>query len=355
MKEPLAPNGWGVGGEAIRSLVRMPKPPGPRLAVSVRAALAIALPLALGTWLGRPDLGLQAAAGAFAPLYASALPPRERLKVLPIVAAALLVCASLGALLAPWWWALALGLVALAPLATALALAYRLGPPGPVFFVLMYGLASNVTGPGLDGVRRADPWTFLAVLAAGSVLSAMVTLAPLVLPRHVRAAPRPLRELLPGPWLGAGERVLVARAAVVTVLGTAVSLVWLDPTHAYWTVAAGIAVVGVVPARRVSVARGLHRTLGTVLGALLYLLIAPLVQAPWVFVTVLVLLQFGIEIVVVRNYALALMLITPLVLFINEAAMGGANVQAVALERVIDTAVGSALAVMTVLLHRPRR
>ena len=50
MKRPLAPEGWEAGGEAIRSLVRMPKPPGPRLAVSVRAALAIGLPLALAAF-----------------------------------------------------------------------------------------------------------------------------------------------------------------------------------------------------------------------------------------------------------------------------------------------------------------
>ncbi|MGI8393212.1 FUSC family protein [Leucobacter sp. W1038] len=348
-------DGWRhAGGDAIRSLVRMPKSPSPRLAVSVRAALAIGLPLALGTLLVRPDLGLQAAAGAFAPLFASALPPRERIKVLSIVSLALLVCAALGALFAPWVWVLAAGLVLLAPVATALSLAYRLGPPGPVFFVLMYGLASNVTGLGADGERRADPWLFLGLVAAGSILSAIVTLAPLALPRHFRAAPRPLRELLPGPWLGSGESVLVARVAVVAVVGTVISVIWLDDTHAYWTVAAGVAVVGVVPVRRVSLERALHRTLGTVLGALLFLLVAPLVTVPWVLVAALVLLQFAIEMTVVRNYALALAFITPLVLFINEAAMGAAQVHHVAMERVSDTVVGSALAVLTALMHRTR-
>ena len=218
----------------------------------------------------------------------------------------------------------------------------------------MYGLASNVTGLNADGVRRADPWLFLVAVAVGSVLSALVTLAPLMLPRHLRAAPRPLRELLPGPWLGSTELTLVARVGAVTLVATAISGLWLDGTHAYWTVAAGVAVVGLVPVRRVSVARGLHRTLGTVLGALLFSLVAPWVSAPWALVAALVLLQFAIEWTVVRNYALALTFITPLVLFINEAAMGASSAPAVAVERVVDTAVGSALAVLSAFVLRPR-
>ena len=47
--------------------------------------------------------------------------------------------------------------------------------------------------------------------------------------------------------------------------------------------------------------------------------------------------KFGIELVVARNYALALVLITPLVLVLTGAAAGEFGSVAIAGERVVDT------------------
>lgn len=65
----------------------------------------------------------------------------------------------------------------------------------------------------------------------------------------------------------------------------------------------------------------------------------------------LALLQFGIELVVVRNYAFALVFVTPLVLLISGAATGGTHLVTAAGERVIDTVLGSAIAMLTALVH----
>jgi uncharacterized membrane protein YccC len=238
-----------------------------------------------------------------------------------------------------------------AVVASACCFAYRVGPPGPVFLVLSYGLAANITGV-VDGERITGPLPFLAAVAGGSLFSYLVALAPLLLRSERRRPARTLRQLMPGPWLGPGERRLILRIAVVSALGALVSMVLLDPHRAYWTVSAGVAVVGLTPSRGYSLGRGLHRTVGTLLGAGLAVALAPVAANPLLLVALLMLLQFGIELVVVRNYALALVFITPLVLLITAAATGTVDVVGAAWERLLDTMVGSALAILTALLHR---
>ncbi len=318
--------------------------------IAVRAAASLGVPLALLTLLGREDLGLQAAVGAFLALFAAGASARERARVLPIVGAGLFGAAALGVALAPWPVWLAVGLVGVAVVASGLAFAFRLGPPGPVFFVLIFGLSGMMTAVR-DGERVNAPASVLLTMLAGMVFSYLVALMPLLRRAERARQARPLRELLPGPWLGAGEQELLLRVAVVAVAGTVISLVWLDPHRAYWTVSAGVAVVGLTAGRRHALGRGLHRTAGTLLGAAVYLVLAPLGAQPLVLVLLLTTLQFAIEVVVVRNYALALVCITPLVLLITGAAAGGDPFSSAG-ERVLDTVVGSALAIGSALLHR---
>lgn len=337
--------------KAVRSLFEMPAGPGPRIWIALRAALSIGVPFGLLTVLGFPGIGLQTAAGAFVALFAASQAAAERAKVLPFVAIVLIGSAALGAALSPWPILLSIGLVVVAGVTATLSFAFRLGPPGPVFFVLSYGLAGNITAI-VDGERLNPPLVLIAALVGGALFSYLLALAPLVSASERAKPVRPLSELLPGPWLGPGERRLILRIVIVAVIGTAVTVLWIDPHRAYWTVSAGVAVIGLSAVRRHSLARGLHRTVGTLVGAALYLALAPLGANPFVLVALLTCLQFTIELVVVRNYALALVFITPLVLLITGAASGGANLAAAASERVLDTLIGSVIAMVTALLHR---
>lgn len=348
------PRGAGhVLTAALRSLFVLAPGPGRRHWIALRAALSMGVPLALLTLGGRPDVGLQVSAGAFLALFFAGNPAKERARALPVIGVVLLACAGAGALLVPLAWLSAVGLVVVAVLASAFAYAYRVGPPGPVFFVLVYGLAGQITAVR-DGARGVEPLALLAALACGLVFSYLVALAPLARTAERRVCARPLREILPGPWLGRGEWLLVLRVLLVAAVGTAVSVLWLDPARAYWTVAAGVAVIGLSTVPNHSFARGLHRTLGTLVGAAVYLVIAPLADVPWAFVLLLPALQFVIELVVVRNYGLALVFITPLVLFIVGAATGSADHASAAIERFVDTAFGSALAMASGLLRERR-
>lgn len=334
-------------------LVRVGPAPHPRWPIATQAALAMALPVGLFTAFGLPLVGLQAAGGAFTALYLASAGVRERAKVLPLVALLLLGCAAAGTAAAADPIAVLVGLVLVTIVSSALAYAFALGPPGPIFFVLVYGMSTSVTA-AVDGMRRVEPAAYLAAFVVGCLLAYAVAVAPLVVPAVRRRPARALRALLPGPRLGPDARLLLVRVVVVAVIGTALSALWVDQERAYWAVCSGVAVIGVNAGRRTAMIRGSQRFVGTVVGAGAFALLALVAIPAPLLALVLAALQFLIEVLVVRNYALALVFITPLVLLISTAAVPGADPGGLATERIVDTLLGAVLGMLTAFIH-PRQ
>lgn len=326
--------------------------PHARWPVALQAGLALAVPLFAFTLAGRQDLGLLASAGAFAAVYAGAATTRERAKVLPVVTAVVFASALAGGWAAGTAWALP-GMIVVSIAVSVFCYAFSLGPPGPLFFVLVYGLAGNIRAPHGD----APPMPlgeFAVVLAVGCVAAYAIAVSALVLPRVRRRPARPLRELLAGPSL-AGERgVLLLRAAIVTVVGAVAGAWFVDPSRAYWAVCSGLAIVGVAAGRRIAVERGAQRLIGTLVGVGVFALVAGIPISIWVLPLVLGGLQFVVELLIVRNYAAALVFITPLVLLLVTAAAPGADPGGLIAVRAVDTAIGAIVGSLSALLH-PRR
>lgn len=318
---------------------------GPRWPLAAQAALGIAVPIAVMTLLGQAPLGYVAASGAFTVLYAGSAAVVDRARILPAVGLSLLISAALGILVAGNALVVSVGVVVVATASAALAFGFRLGPPGPLFFVLVYGLSAHVVSAG-----AIDPLVYLSALAGGCVFSYLVALTPLVLGRIRRIPARPLRELFPGPALTSDSRLLLLRVVIVSIIGVLLGLV-VDPERTYWIVGSAVAVIGVAAARRAAFQRGLHRMLGTIVGAGVYILLALLHPAGIWLALLLGALQFAIELVVVRHYALALVFITPLVLLLTGAATGSIGSLDVTGERIIDTLVGAVLGAVSGVLH----
>lgn len=318
---------------------------GPRWPVALQAALGLSVPIAAMTLLGEPSLGCVAASGAFTVLFAGASPAVERARVLPLVGTGLVVSAALGVLAASSPWLVSIGVVVVAIVSAALAFGFRLGPPGPLFFVLVFGLSAHIVA-----TASIAPLAYLVAFTGGCVFSYLVSLVPLLLPEARSRRARPLRVLLPGPVLDTDALMLLLRVAIVAVLGVLLALV-VDPGRSYWIVGSAVAVIGIAAARKAAFQRGLHRMLGTVVGAGAYALLALLHPAGLWLALLLGVLQFAVELVVARNYALALVFITPLVLLLTGAATGEVGSMEVALERIVDTLVGAALGTASGLLH----
>ncbi|WP_169746619.1 FUSC family protein [Demequina maris] len=319
----------------------------PRWPIALQASIVLTVPILVGIAFDRIDLGLIAATGAFTVPYFAALPRLERLRLRPIAGLVLVLTSILGALLAPHAWWSALGLVAVTILIGIAVHGYRLGPPGPLFPILVYGMSGHAVNGGVP------PLVLVGAVAAGCAWAVVASIAPLVRRVHWQVTPRPLRVLLAPPEWDRGARELVWRTAIVAVAGTALSMLYVDPDRAYWTVAAGVVVVGVVPGRGPAVTRGLHRAVGTVLGVGVYLAIAYSGMPALALALTLGALQFVTELAITRHYAIAVTAVTPMALVIVTASAGELGDLAVTGERLLDTALGAGLAVATALLHPP--
>lgn len=334
--------------ELWSSLFRLDPLAAPAWPRAVRAAIALGLPIAIAALLGVAHLGYTAAVGSFAALYGGMLPSRERAKVVPFVAAGLVVAAALGVAVG-WSHPLtALGLAVVAIVAAIFVYGFSVGPPGVMFFVLVYGMFAHIRAISSEQAALEG----LLAMLVGSVLTYVIAIVPLF-EKAPDAPTRVLRDILPRSGWDETARLLLARTAIVAVIGSAAGL-FVDPVRAYWIVAAGVTVVGISVARTAIVGRGIHRMVGTVLGAGVYLLLVLIPWAPLGIAVLLAALQLGIELVITRNYALALIMITPLVLVLTGSAAGDFGTVAIAGERVVDTIVGSVLAVAVTFVPLPQ-
>lgn len=150
--------------------------PPTRWPVALRAALAVAIPLTLATLAGHHAWGLMCGTGAFTVLYGAGRPLRSRIRLLVIVAAGLVSAMALGAWVLSGSLLLAIMATALVgAVATFLAQALRLGPPGGFFFVLIVGIG------GYLPIHDVSPSSLVLATTTGAVIAIPVAMFDLLL------------------------------------------------------------------------------------------------------------------------------------------------------------------------------
>lgn len=149
-------------------------------------------------------------------------------------------------------------------------------------------------------------------------------------------------------WWPSESLLVAARLAVACLLAGSLATL-LANAHVYWAVSFAALIVTGGGSRRSQATKALHRVIGTAVGLGVYAVLLRLDLDGWWLVAVVIMLQFAVEMVVARHYALAVSAITPLALTIS-AAVTGMSTAAVVGDRLIDTAigVGSALLVLVV-------
>jgi hypothetical protein len=326
----------------LRSLVRFGDSP-VRWPVATQAGLAMAVPIAGFTLAGHSDWGLFASGGAFIAIYLANRPRRLRARALPLLGLGLLAAAAIGILTSSSLPLSLLGLAAIAIAGTALLLGFAVGPPGVLFFVLVGGLSGHLAGP--EG-GRVNGWLILGLIAVGSAIAYVIVLAPLLVPR-IRARDAAVPSVPLRFTLGAAERVLLLRITLGVAIGALLAAP-LGLSRAYWVLLTIVAVLQVGSPLRLTALRGVHRVLGTLVGAGVFALVA-LLRPEGLWLALLVGgLQFVAELLVIRHYGLALVVITPLALTI--ASVGDtAHAAELAGVRILDTVLGAAIAFLVLL------
>ena len=331
----------------VRSLFQLQPAPS-RVPIAVQAGIAIGLPIAVLTLFGQPQLGLIASTGGFLALYLSNRSRRQRAILLPFIGLGLIASGAIGVAVA---WSTPLSLIALfllTVIASVILLGFGAGPPGGLFFMLVAGASIRLTAPPeLDGVGL-DGGLVIGMLVIGAVLAYAVVMAPLLLPsvrrrdRELHAQGTRMRFDFSGD-----TRVILIRLAIASALAVTIAAP-LGVHRVYWVLLTVIAILQNGRRLRLTALRGVARVLGTFVGLGLFALILHFdPQGLWLAL-VLALLQFTVELVVVRNYGLALIFITPLALLI--AAQGDPrDVATITVTRVVDTLLGAGIALLLLL------
>jgi len=311
--------------------------------VALRAGVCMGVPLLLLWAIDRLDLALPATFGAFTALYGRSHAHRSRAVMQASAAVVLVGAVTAGTLLDAAGAGAAVVAVALAltaAVAVVVSIAWAWHPPGALFPVFALGATSSAAVPPGDVAPHV-------AVAVGTALFALVVgaIGALTPARH---RPRqhwdaPLHAALRSP------RTLeeVLRVAVAVGLAAAVAS-GAGLGHAYWaSVGAAAATSGASTRHRV--VRGVHRAVGTVAGVLVAGGLLALDLDPLATIVLVIALQVAAELLVGRNYAVALVTITPLALLMVH--LGSPEpVSTLLVDRVADTVLGVLVGLAVVLV-----
>ena len=322
---------------ALRELVHLRPAPGSHR-VALRAGVSVLVPQLVVLSLGHADWSPYAAFGAFASLYGRNHVHLSRAVMQLSAGLALTVSVVLGvvAAAAPGRaWVSVVGAAAVAAAGAAVATWQDWHPPGPLFLVFGFGAVSSVPH------QLADVPVAAAVAGASALFAVLVGNVGAFV-RGRRTQPTRLRPVGPGMPLLCAVAVLVA-GGTATLLGIG---------HPYWAMVAAVAPLS-APGRSAQLVRAAHRVLGTLLGMVTAaVLLAPGLD-PVPTVLVVVVLQVLTELLVGRNYALALLFITPMALLMGQV-VAPRPAGPLLYDRLVETVVGAAVGVALILLTARR-
>ena len=225
---------------------------------------------------------------------------------------------------------------------TVICQRYKVPPPGSFFFVLITAIA--ITLPfnlALLPLR-------LMLVASGGLLASIIAFIyqKLLSKTPIEATATPSKS----------AEVLIREALIVGlfVAGSFLLAELLKFHNPYWVPISCAAVMQGLSFKAIW-HRKVHRILGTVVGMGLTWLVFHFILNPMQVAMLIFVLIFLVEILIVRNYALAVIFITPLTVLFAESSSIGISADALALTRLSDIILGSAFGLIGGWFLRPKQ
>ncbi|WP_323816255.1 FUSC family protein [Cellvibrio sp. NN19] len=294
------------------------------------ASIAVGIPTSIGAYFGRFDLGLIGCLGAMVFLYIRPTSIPHRMATMVVCAFGFAASFALGLSVSfyPYLGAAILGYVA--TLAAFITRFYAMPPPGSFFFILV-----TVMGVTLPFDLAALPMR-VGLMTLGGILSCL-----LVFFYSLWAVHR-VPVIIPEQQQEVRTSVIVMEACVIGLFvgGSYLIALLIGLPNPYWVPISAAAIMQGVSFRMVW-HRKVHRIAGTVIGMGLAWVIFQFSLTTWEMVAVIVLLNFLIEFLVVRNYGLAVIFITPLTVLFAEASPTSINPDLLLKARLFDIVLGS--------------
>jgi Fusaric acid resistance protein-like len=324
-----------------------PLPPGAS-GVAVRAWFSISVPLLTLVAIDQVEWSLYATFGAFTSLYG-----RERVDLHRVVrqgaaGLSLIVATTLGALVAisseREWLAIPVA-AAVAVAASYVSARHDWIPPGSLFQVFAFAAVASVPAEASDLVPA------IVVVTLSALFAVLVGNVGVLVRRARRTADppapgHPIGGPHSGGWLYAVQSGLGVLLAGMLATGSGIG-------RPYWAM-----VAAVVPLMAhdfgSQLVRGVHRVIGTFIGLGVAWLLLELDLPDAVVVLVAATLQMATELVIGRNYAFALICITPLALLIVHLAAPVIPISDLLGDRGLETAIGVTIGLLVGYVTRPR-
>ncbi|MBM2621448.1 FUSC family protein [Actinoplanes sp. LDG1-06] len=153
-----------------------------------------------------------------------------------------------------------------------------------------------------------------------------------------------------GPLWPAAARAAVGALTAGAAAGLLAHLTGLG--HPYWAAVSAVAVLQAA-SLRLSLHRALQRGVGTLIGLLIAGAAVAVPGGPWMLVAEIVIAQVVAELLVVRNYGLAMLAVTPLALLVGELGHETPPLDLIG-DRLAQTVLGVAFGLAAALVIRNR-
>lgn len=212
----------------------------------------------------------------------------------------------------------------------------KLNPPGNFFFIMIAAMASGLPF-SVDKIPHN-----VGLLTLGTLFSCFVAFVFSVLLFKPNIN-KDMKETLSKLYIS--NDVDYLEAFIVGVFMTLSFLLahFLGVKNPYWVPISCLAVMQGVNTTHIW-RRGFYRILGTLLGMLLCWVILSLVKMPVEMILAIMLLQYIIEILIVKNYFFAVLFITPMTVLLSEAGSSMVvNPDVLIVARLKDVLMGSVL------------
>ena len=314
--------------------------------VALRAGVSVLVPLLLLWWFDRVEWSIFAAFGAFASLYGRNRVGLSRVTLQSSLGLMLTTAVGLGAWVGTsehrvWLAVPVAGVVA--GVGSWISDVQEWHPPGPLF--LIFGFAAVASIPGsTDHIAIAVLITAASAGFAVTIGSAGSMWRAVTQPRQPRF---PRQQVA---WAPTARRHIARNVAGVLLSGAIATAVGVG--HPYWAM-----VSAVVPlaARDLfpQIVRGVQRVVGTAVGLVVAAALLHFDLPGLALILLVVILQVGAELLIGRNYAVALIVITPLALLMVHVASPTPTGDLL-LDRGVETVIGVLIGILIGYLTRER-
>ncbi|MEU9809151.1 FUSC family protein [Mycobacterium sp. NPDC050853] len=280
----------------------------------------------------------------------------------------ILICASLGAVAAV--------AVSMAGAATDRHKPERVAVQRAVDAVETYAQPGNTTVDARHAAGAAISSAWTALHDAGLSTSSDSPLVTTMLDTHRRFTETAVGNKMVLDHLIPGDHVLVVRPSIwyrlrrsvrfrshatitagrvgIACLGAGVLSAAVGLTRPQWAILSALVIVHLGPDRLHGTVRGLQRFAGTLIGLGLFAVLYQLSLTGYALIAAIATLQFCTELFLPRNYAVAVMFVTPIALLSAGVVTLHGSVISIVRDRLAETMIGVAVAMASMYLIAPR-